>query len=270
MMKEISVLFIGDVVGEDALVHVCQKLPEMIETKKANFVVVNGENIWQGKGLNEDHADKLFAAGAHVITTGNHVWENWKSRPLLAKNGKVLRPYNYPVGNPGRGFYIYEMEDGVKVAILQIQGRTFMADIDCPFRGADHALKTISSQTNNIIVDFHAEATAEKQSMGWHLDGQVSAIIGTHTHVPTADAQILPSGTAYVSDVGMCGSHGGVIGMRKDIALKRYTLGTAHKYELAEGDMRINVAHILIDAETGQALSIGRQTIPDFEKRLGD
>ncbi len=268
-MKEISVLFIGDIVGEKAFSLVCKKLPEMIEDRKANFVVVNGENIWQGKGLNEDHANKLFESGAHIITTGNHVWENWKSRPLLAKNDKVIRPYNYPPGNPGRGFHIFELGDKGKIAALQIQGRTFMADIDCPFRGADHALKVISLHTPNIIVDFHAEATAEKQSMALHLDGQVSAIIGTHTHVPTADAQILPKGTAYLSDVGMCGSHAGVIGMSQDVALKRYLLGTAHKYALAEGDMRINSVHIVIDAETGQAMSISRQTEPDFEKRLG-
>lgn len=268
MSSELKILFVGDVVGEDSLKFLVDHLPKLKEENSPDMIIVNGENVWQGKGLNEEEAQLLFDAGTDVITTGNHVWENWKSRPLLAKNSNVLRPYNYPPGNTGRGFTFVKVKD-TEVAVLQVQGRTYMQHIDCPFRGADHALKTIAERTPNIIIDFHAEATAEKMSMAWHLDGQVSAIIGTHTHVPTDDAQILPKGTAYLTDVGMTGPHDSVLGMRKDVALKRYLLQTAHKYEMAEDDIKINAALIKLDSSTGQSMEISRFTYPEFISKAG-
>lgn len=264
-MKEISLLFIGDVVGEKSLENLLQNLVPLQDRFSANLTVINGENIWQGKGLNKKHANDLFEAGCDVITTGNHIWENWKSRPLISENPKVLRPFNYPTGNPGRGYYIHEMSDGTKVAIVQLQGRTFMQHIDCPFKGADYLIDTISSQTKNIIFDFHADATAEKVAMGWHVDGRVSAVLGTHTHIQTADSQILPEGTAYITDVGMTGPYNSVIGMSKEVALKRYILQTAHKYEDADGDYKICGANVKIDTETGRSTSIEPFVYPKFQ-----
>jgi metallophosphoesterase (TIGR00282 family) len=263
LTNNIKLLFIGDVVGTAGYEFLLKNLKMMIVTTKANIVVVNGENIDNGKGLTEEHAKEIFALGADVITTGNHVWDNWKSRPLLSNNDCVLRPYNYPPGNAGRGYKIIEKDD-FKVAVAQLQGRTYMQAIDCPFRAADHMLKSISEKTNIIIVDFHADATAEKVSMGWHLDGRVSAVIGTHSHVPTADATILMNGTAYISDVGMTGAYDSVLGLRKDIALKRLILQTAHKYEQATQDVKLCGVVVEIDAASGQALSIEQIIYPKF------
>ena len=268
MANDLNVLFLGDVVGENGLDFVVKNLQKLQEKYDSNFTVVNGENVWQGKGINEAEANQLFDTGVDVITTGNHIWENWKSRPLIASNKKVLRPLNYPSGNPGMGFHI-TMNDKVEAAVIQLQGRTFMAHIDCPFRAADFAIKKVSEKTNNIIVDFHADATGEKMAMGWYLDGKVSAMVGTHTHIPTADAQILPKGTAYITDVGMCGPHDSVIGMSKEIAIKRYILQTAHKYEVADDDMKINGVSIKIDSTTGQAMSIEHFSYPKFINSLG-
>lgn len=269
MAKEISALFIGDVVGEHSLKYLLDKIESLQNKFSANLTIVNGENIWQGKGLNEDDANSLMDLGVHVITTGNHVWDNWKSRPLLIKNKRVIRPFNYPTGNPGFGFAVVDIDDETNAAVLQLQGRTYMQSIDCPFRGAENALKFIKERTNNIIVDFHAEATAEKWSMAWHLDGKVSAILGTHTHIQTGDEQIFPQGTAYITDVGMTGPYDSVIGLKKEVALKRQILQTAHKFELGENDIRIAGVNVKIDAETGQAMSIEKFMDPPFTKSVG-
>lgn len=269
MSGKISVLFIGDVVGEPGMNILREELKNFIDKFKADFVVVNGENVVDGKGLTEKEADEIFSLGANIITTGNHIWENWKSRPLLANNDRVLRPLNYPPGNAGRGFKILPFDD-FAIAVLQLQGRTYMQTIDCPFRAAENALKFISEKTQNIIVDFHADATSEKIAMGWFLDGKVSAVLGTHTHTQTADAQILPKGTAFISDVGMTGPYDSVLGMRKDIAIKRYLLQTAHKYEMAKDDVKISGANVVIDAETGQAISIKPFIYPEFPQSVFD
>jgi metallophosphoesterase (TIGR00282 family) len=267
---KINLLFIGDVVGRPGMKILSEKINALKEKYDANFVVINGENVADGKGLNEDQANELFGFGANVITTGNHIWDNWKSRPLLAQNDSVLRPFNYPQGNPGRGFKIVNFDNETKVAVLQLQGRTFMQAIDCPFRGADAALKMIEDKTNIIIVDFHADATAEKITMGWHLDGRVSAMLGTHTHIQTADATILPKGSAYITDVGMTGPYDSVLGMRKDIALKRFTLQTTFKYEMGEGDARVCGTFVEIDGLTGQAMKIEPFMDPPFVRSVMD
>ncbi len=269
MKSKINVLFIGDVVGQPGIQLLQKELNNIKDKYKSDFLIINGENACNGKGLTEEEAKIFFELGANVITTGNHIWDNWRAKPLLASNMNIVRPLNYPQGNVGKGYIILNLEElNVKIAVLQLQGRTFMQSIDCPFRAADFALKNIEEKTNIIIVDFHADATAEKVSMGWHLDGKVSALIGTHTHIPTADACILPNGTAYITDVGMTGPYDSVVGLRKDIALKRFLLQTPHKYELAENDAKICGVHLEIDISTGQALKIEHFSFPDFEREV--
>jgi metallophosphoesterase (TIGR00282 family) len=261
-----NILFIGDVVGDAGMKAVREHLPVFIKKYKSDCVIVNGENIVNGKGLTEVEAAELFKMGVHVITTGNHIWENWKARPLLATNPLVLRPFNYPPENPGRGYAFVTLPSGREIAVLQLQGRVYMQPIDCPFRSADYVLTKIYARTNLVIADFHADATAEKVAMGWHLDGRVSAVIGTHTHIQTADATILPKGTAYISDTGMTGPYDSVLGMRKDVALKRAILQTAHKYEIADGDARICGVHIVLDEETGKSEYIESFMYPEANR----
>ncbi len=268
MAIRIDLLFIGDVVGKPGIEAVDKYLGTLKEKYHPNFIILNGENVTHGKGITEPEAEHFFEMGVDVITTGNHIWDNWKSRPLLQKNDKILRPFNYPWGNPGKGFIVLDKEETGPIAVLQLQGRTFMQTIDCPFRAADSALKIIKDKTENIIVDFHADATAEKISMAWHLDGKVSALIGTHTHIQTADASIFPNGMAYISDTGMTGPYDSVVGMRKDVAIKRFTLQTPHKYEMASGDIKISGVYVCIDTLTHQAEKIEPFIIPAFEREI--
>jgi 2',3'-cyclic-nucleotide 2'-phosphodiesterase len=265
-MRERSILFIGDVVGQHSLATLITELPALVSRTQATCVIVNGENIVDGKGLTHNEAQALFAAGVHCITTGNHVWENWKSRPLLASEPRVLRPLNYPLENPGRGFGVFTLADGSSVGVIQIQGRAFMQPIDCPFKALDAAILKIKPRTNIIVVDVHAEATAEKRALGWHADGRVSAMLGTHTHVQTADACILPKGTAYITDVGMTGPYDSAIGMNSETAIKRFMLQTAHKYELATSDIRICGVHIGVDEQSGTAVRINPFVFPEFKR----
>lgn len=249
----LNILFIGDVVGKPGLKIVEQKLPDLKEKYKPDMIIINGENATNGKGIIEREANFLFDLGTDIITSGNHVWDNWKGKPLLASNPLVLRPYNYPPGNVGRGYAFYAINENITVAVVNIQGRTFMQTIDCPFRGIDHALNQIKEKTNIIIVDFHADATAEKQAMAHYLDGRVSALLGTHTHIPTSDHCIMPQGMAYITDVGMTGPYDSVVGMRKDVAIKRFTMQTPYKYEMASDDVRLSGIFLEIDAESGKA-----------------
>lgn len=262
-----NILFIGDVVGTDALGMLTKLLKGLAEKYSAEAVIVNGENIFEGKGLNRKQADMLFDAGTDIITTGNHIWERWESRPLLREERRILRPLNYPRNNGGAGFTIFATKSGVKVGVLSLQGRVFLPPIDDPFSAADWALEHILKETPNVIVDMHAEATAEKQAMGFYLDGRVSAVLGTHTHVQTADERILPEGTAYITDVGMTGPYDSCVGMRTDIAIKRFTFGTPHKYETAKGDLKISGVVVEIDTATGRALRIERVLFPEFERQ---
>ena len=270
MNSTINILFIGDIVGESALMHACAQLPELIKHHAIDLVIVNGENVWDGKGINEHEAQALFDAGTHVITTGNHIWENWKSRPLLASNARVIRPHNYPRENPGRGYCTISVGDGINVSVIQLQGRVYMQSIDCPFKSADNLIQKLSETSPIIFVDFHAEATAEKIAMGWYLDGRVCAVIGTHTHIQTNDARVLPGGTAYITDTGMTGPYNSVVGMAREVALKRLLLQTAHKYELAKGDYRVCGVVVNVDADTGKAIAINPFSIScgDDEKVL--
>ena len=263
MFKKVSILFLGDIVGESGMNAVKDQLPKLKEKYSPDFIFVNGENADQGKGITKKEADLLFDWGVNVITTGNHIWDNWGSKPLLVQNPSVLRPFNYPAGNIGRGYIVHKLDDGTEICVLNLQGRTFMQSIDCPFKGADFVLKNLPPSVKIILVDFHADATAEKQALGWHLDGRISAIFGTHTHVPTADACILPQGTAYITDVGMTGPFDSVVGMGKETAIKRFMLQIPHKYEQASGDARTCGAHVILDADTGRALKIESFMVPE-------
>lgn len=266
MNAPLGILFIGDVVAEAGMKALSTYLPLLKQRFKPDGIIINGENITNGKGLSDKEAHQLFTWGANVITTGNHIWENWKARPLLASEARVLRPHNYPAENPGRGYVSVVLGNGVLMGVIQLQGRTYMQSIDCPFKTADALLSTMQEQTPIILVDFHAEATGEKIAMGRYLDGRVSAVFGTHTHVQTADAQILPNGTAYISDVGMTGPYNSVLGMRTDVALNRFIYQTAHRYEAATDDIRIAGAFVHINPNNGHALALEPFVHPSFNK----
>ena len=260
----LNILFVGDIVGKPGLDCVETFLKSFLQKYEVDFCIVNGENLVDGKGINEEAANKVFGLGVHVITGGNHLWDNWHARKLLAANRNVLRPLNYPSENPGNGFIVYDLGEKGKVGVLNIQGRVYMQAIDCPFKKADWAIGKMQAQTKIIFVDFHAEATAEKVAMGWHLDGRVSALVGTHTHIQTADAHILPRGTAYITDVGMTGPYDSVIGLKKDIALRRFIHQTPYKYEMASNDVRLSGVYVQADVETGKALKFESFVYPKF------
>jgi len=262
----VRILFIGDVVGTGALAMVVKMLPTLAQKYSSDFIIVNGENVAEGKSITKKQAAELFNAGAKVISTGNHIWDRWEVRALLSEDRRIIRPANYPRENAGSGFAIGETKEGIKVGVLNLQGRTYMQTIDCPFHVSRWALDKISDQTNIIIVYIHAEATAEKQTMGRFLDGKVSAVLGTHTHVQTSDAQILPGGTAYLSDVGMSGPYESVIGMKIDVAIKRFLNQTPYKYEIATDGIRISGVSLTIDVATGAALEIEPFMFPEFER----
>jgi metallophosphoesterase (TIGR00282 family) len=264
----VKILHIGDVVAEAGMKALARYLPEVKERYTPDGIIINGENIVNGKGLTDAEAKQLFKWGADVITTGNHIWENWKSRPLLASDRRVLRPHNYPPENPGSGAVVVTLANGTAMGVIQVQGRTYMQSIDCPFRTIDSILEQMQHEATVIVVDFHAEATGEKGAMGWFLDGRVSAVLGTHTHVQTNDAHILPRGTAFVTDVGMTGAFDSVLGMKKEIALNRFLLQTAHRYESASEQLHVSGAVVEIDTTTGTALSIDVFITPPLCSRL--
>jgi metallophosphoesterase (TIGR00282 family) len=264
----VRILFIGDVVGDAGMKIVEEQLPILQQQYSVDCMIVNGENIWNGKGLSEADATKLFSLGVDCITTGNHIWENWKSKPLLASNLPVLRPLNYPSGNTGKGFCTVTTKSGHTIGVLQLQGRIYMSPIDCPFKAADFAVPKLRNTTKVVIVDLHAEATAEKIAFGHYLDGSVSAILGTHTHVQTADDQILPKGTGYITDVGMTGPYDSVLGLKTDIALQRMLLQTAHKYESAEGNPKVCGVFLIVDTETGKTTHIERIMTPSLVRTI--
>lgn len=265
MSEQINILFIGDIVGTVGLQAVVKLLPSLVEKYSIDAVIANGENIHDGKSLQKRHAEELFNAGVKMITSGNHVWERWEAKPLLREERRILRPINYPRENGGFGFGIFEA-DGVKVGVLNVQGRTFLPPIDCPFKTSDWAVDKLHEDTPIIIVDVHAEATAEKQALARYFDGKVSAVLGTHTHVQTADERILLGGTAYITDVGMTGPYDSCVGLRTDIAIRRFMLQTPHKYEMATDEVKVAAVALGIERETGKALSIERVLFPEFDR----
>jgi metallophosphoesterase (TIGR00282 family) len=263
IMSLLNLLFVGDIVGKPGMNLVQTWLPGVIQKYKADFVVANGENATDGKGCTEKDGKILFDLGVHVITGGNHTWDRHQSQDYLKIEPRSLRPMNYPKGTYGNGYYIGDSKKG-KVGVLSLQGRTFMADIDCPFRTADWVIPKIKSETNVIFIDFHAEATAEKVALVNYLDGKVSALVGTHTHVQTADERIFPLGTGYITDVGMTGPYESVIGMKIQAAINRFLYATPQKYETAENDVHLCGMFFKIDTETGKTVEIERILFPDF------
>lgn len=265
-MSVIRILFIGDIVGNAGLNAVRLFLPGLLKERDIACVIVNGENAMEGKSISEQQFRELKELGVHVVTSGNHIWEKWHIQKLLAAESTLLRPANYPRDNAGRGFTVVPIGAAGSVGVLNLQGRTFMNTIDCPFRAAEWAVDKMREQTPIILVDMHAEATAEKIAMGWFLDGRVSAVVGTHTHIQTADAKILPEGTAFITDVGMTGPYDSVVGMRKDIALRRFIKQTPHKFEMATDDVHLSAVLITVDITSGKAKAIEPITLPEFTR----
>jgi metallophosphoesterase (TIGR00282 family) len=242
-------------------------LPGIIQKYKADFVIANGENVSDGKGCTDKEGKILFDLGIHVLTGGNHTWDKHLSQDYLKKEPRVLRPLNYPKGTYGNGYHIAETNKG-KIAVINLQGRTFMASIDCPFRSVDWVLSKIESETKYIIIDFHAEATAEKIAMSHYIDGRVSALIGTHTHIQTGDERILPKGTGYITDVGMSGPYDSVIGMKVQAAVNRFLYQTPQKYESATDDVHLCGIFFKIDTQTGKTTHIERIIFPEFVRNI--
>ncbi|MBX7151696.1 TIGR00282 family metallophosphoesterase [bacterium] len=257
---ELKCLHVADIFGTPGMDMVKDTLPRLIEERKIDFVVANGENACEGKGITDVMCQTLFNVGVHVITSGNHIWDRKKTfyseNPLIQKF--LLRPLNYPTGNEGKGSVIYQLKNGIKVGVINLQGRTYLYDIECPFRTGEREIERIKKETDVVIVDFHAEATAEKIAFAHYVDGKASAIIGTHTHVQTADEKISPAGTAFITDVGMTGPHDGVIGMQKDAAIRKFILQTYFKFEPAHGDVRLHGLFFKIDTQTGKATHVER------------
>ncbi len=259
---EIHILFIGDVIGKPGRKALKTKLSELSTRYQVDLIVVNGENAAGGIGITKKVAEELFSMGVDVITSGNHIWRKKEILSYLEDNYNILRPANYPPGTPGRGWGVYTSESGHKVGILNLEGRTFMKPLECPFRLASKELGAIQKMTSIILVDFHAEATSEKIAMGWYLDGKVSAVIGTHTHVQTADERILPNGTGYITDAGMTGPMDSVIGMRKDIIMERFLTLRPQRFQVAKKNVEIQGVFLKVDSSSGKAIYIERVKDP--------
>lgn len=252
-------LFLGDVVGRSGRTAVVEKLPLLRERYRADFVAVNGENAAGGFGISEAILTELLDAGADVITTGNHVWDQRETLIFIERHDRLLRPINFPPGAPGRGAGIYKAANGADVLVINAMGRVFMADLDCPFRAVDRELEAcgLKSGADAILIDFHAEATSEKEAMGYFVDGRASLLVGTHTHVPTADEQILNLGTGYMTDAGMCGDYDSVLGMGKEEPLARFLTKIPNgRFQPSLGQATISGVGIDIDDATGLARAI--------------
>ncbi|HBX22484.1 MAG TPA: TIGR00282 family metallophosphoesterase [Desulfotomaculum sp.] len=252
------ILMIGDVVGRPGRRAVIENVPGLVRDERINLTIANGENAAGGNGITREVAGELFSAGVEVITMGNHVWNKKEIYNLIAKEDRIIRPCNYPPGAPGAGYGRYETKSGIKVGVINLSGRVFMPDLDCPFRKADEVLPTLQDWSNIILLDFHAEATSEKIAMAYHLEGKISAVCGTHTHVQTADERVLPGGTAYITDVGMTGPLDSVIGVKKEAVLEKFITQMPRKFEVAAGPYQFNAVIIDIDTQTGMATNIKR------------
>ncbi len=252
------VLFVGDIVGSAGRKVLRRYLPELQQEHEVDFTIANVENAAGGFGITADIARDILDYGVDVMTSGNHIWDKKEVVQYFSKEPRLLRPGNYPPGLPGTDSFVAATRVGVMAAVLNLQGRVFMPIIDCPFRRAEVQIERLSRQAQVIIVDFHAEATSEKMAFSWFLDGKVSAVIGTHTHIPTADERILPQGTAYISDVGMTGSYNSVIGMKVEGSLSRFLTGIPSRFESAKESPVLSSVLLDIDEESGKARSIQR------------
>lgn len=253
-----KILFIGDIVGRPGRRAIREILPGICKEYQPDLVIANGENAAGGLGITPEVARQLLSGEIDILTSGNHVWNKKEIYDYLNKNPKLLRPANYPGESPGRGYGIFYTKSGIPVGIINLEGRIFMKHLECPFRTAKRIVLELKKEVKCIIIDFHAEATSEKQALGWFLDGEISAVIGTHTHVPTADERILPKGTAYITDVGMTGSIDSVIGFQHEIVLERLLSQLPATFKVAKRNVHMQAVLLDIDVNTGQAVSITR------------
>lgn len=261
----LKLLLIGDIVGRPGRQMVARHLAGLVDRHLIDLVVANAENAAAGFGVTADVVDELLGMGIDVLTTGNHVWDKKDSLPLLDHEPCLLRPANYPPGSPGRGWGVYRTSANVPVAVVNLEGRVFMHNLDCPFRAADAILGELAGAARIVLVDFHAETTSEKGALGSYLDGRVSAVLGTHTHVQTADERLLPGGTAFISDVGMTGSRDSVIGIRKELSVERFLTQLPVRFEVAKKEPMLCGVVVTVDELTGRAVAIERVQIVDKE-----
>ncbi len=257
----VKVLFISDIVGKPGRQAVSMELHRLVDRFAIDLVIANGENSAGGFGITEDTAKELFELGIHVITSGNHIWDKRDSYDFINREKRLVRPANYPDGAPGHGSVVVTTPTGSKVAVLNLEGRAFMNNLECPFRTADSEISRLNGETPILVVDFHAEATSEKLALGWYLNGRVSAVIGTHTHVQTSDERLLPGGTAYITDAGMTGSFDSVIGIKKELAIEKFLSQIPVRFEVAKKDIRLNAVVVEIDEKSGKACGIERLSV---------
>lgn len=258
-----KVLFIGDIVGEPGRRAIGRTLHKVVGQHGVDLVIGNGENVAGGFGITPELVHELFDLGLSVITTGNHAWDRKEIVEFIEHEPRLLRPANYPEGVPGRGSIVVETPAGGRLGVLQLMGRVYMPGLDCPFQVARRELARLKAEARAIIVDMHAEVTSEKMAMGHYLDGEVSAVVGTHTHVQTADEQILPKGTAYITDIGMTGPVHSVIGIKKELAIEKFLTQMPRRFEVASGPAVFSAVLVELDGTVGKAISIQRLRIPD-------
>jgi metallophosphoesterase (TIGR00282 family) len=256
-----KVLFLGDVVGAPGRRAVEELLPRVVDRYLIDLVLANGENAAGGIGITPMVADQLLSLGIDLLTSGNHIWKHKEIIPYLEETDRLLRPANYPPETPGRGFTVLETGAGEPAAVLNLEGRVFMNPLECPFRTADQVLRSLPPEVKVILVDMHAEATSEKLAMGWYLDGRVSAVVGTHTHVQTADERILPGGTGYITDAGMTGPADSVIGMKREIILERFLSGLPQPFKVATANIQLQGLLLKIDSQ-GHCQKLVRLQVP--------
>ena len=256
-------LFVGDLVGSPGRRIVRKLLPGLVDRHHVDFCVVNVENAAGGFGITGEVMGELDGLPIDCFTSGNHIWDKKEGMALLDADPRILRPANYPAGNPGRGLFVGESAAGIPVAVINLEGQVFMRPLDSPFREADRLLESLPGRVKVIVVDFHAEATSEKVAMGFHLDGRASLVVGTHTHVPTADERVLPKGTAFLCDVGMTGPYESIIGFQVDRVLHRFLMHTPSSFEVAKRDVRLAAVLVDVDEQSGRARSIERLLLPD-------
>ena len=258
MPDDLKILFIGDIVGKIGRRMVAECLPVLVKEHGIGLCIANCENAAGGFGITPKVADQLFSCGVHLLTSGNHIWDKVEGIQLLDQDSRLLRPANYPPDTPGRGMTVVEAPGGERVGVLNLCGRVFLDPVDCPFRTADREIAKLRAETRIILVDMHGEATSEKVAMGWYLDGRVSAVVGTHTHVQTADERVLTGGTAYITDAGMTGPADSVIGIRKEMIIEKFLTHLPRRFEIARGEGQFNAVIVHVQRSTGLATHVSR------------
>jgi len=257
----VRILFIGDIFGKSGREIAKRAIPAIVDRHQIDFVIANVENSAAGFGVTGDIADTILELGVDVMTSGNHVWDKKEVLDYIPRQAKLLRPANFPSGAPGRGSYVARADNGVPVGVINVMGRVFMTAIDDPFRVAQEEIERVRGEARVILVDMHAEATSEKVALGWYLDGRVTVVVGTHTHVQTADERLLPGGTAYITDVGMTGPHDSVIGVERSAVVQRFLTAMPQRFETATENPRLNAVLVNADETTGRATSINRLSL---------